>query len=471
MKKIEDSLTKNWRFWRDDKGCRQFMAIFKEKTMKKTSTSELKKILSSDSDIIDTEIEKVVTDSRKIEKNALFVAIKGEKFDGHNFVAKALEEGCALAVVEHLVGNAPANRQLVVEDTLEAYGKLGAYNRESFKGKIIGLTGSAGKTTTKEEIKYLLSSFGKVYATGGNHNNHIGVPQTLLEMDMSADYAVIEMGMSSKGEISRLTSYVKPDVALVTNVYPMHIEFFESFEGIAEAKAEIFEGLPKNGTAIINEDTNFANILEKRAREHVKNVVFFGKNNHFDGKLELSEDGEIQRYNAWAALKVAEVLGLDCQKAADKLKDFGALDGRGKKHIVNLTKGGQFMLIDDSYSGQPEAMRIAIKSLDKMECRGRKIAVLGKMAELGDFSKKEHIAVGKVLADTNIDIVVGVKPETKDILAQLPERVEQYYFDNKDGLAEFLLNKLLQNGDILLIKGARYSSELYKVTDELLKGL
>lgn len=439
--------------------------------MKKITTNELKKIISSDSSVIETEVEKVITDSRKIEKRALFLAIKGENFDGHNFVAKALEDGCALAIVDHLVEDAPANRQLVVKDTLEAYGKLGAYNRKSFKGKVIGLTGSAGKTTTKEEIKYMLSAFGKVYATGGNHNNHVGVPQTLLEIDMSADYAVVEMGMSSKGEISKLTSWVKPDIALVTNVYPMHIEFFDSFEGIAEAKAEIFESLPVNGTAIINEDTNFADILEKRAREHVKNVLFFGKDNHFNGKLELEEDGEIQRYNAWAALKVAEALGLDCQKAADVLKDFGALDGRGKKHILSLPRGGKYTLIDDSYSGQPEAMRIAIKSLNKMEAWGRKIAVLGKMAELGDFSRKEHIEVGKVLADTDIDVVVGVKPETKDILAQLPERMKQYYFENKEGLADFLLNKLLQNGDILLIKGARYSSELYKVTDELLKGL
>ena len=439
--------------------------------MEKISSAKLKEILSCDSEVVDTEIEKVITDSRKIEQGALFVAIVGEKFDGHNFVAKALEDGCALAIVDHRIENAPANRQLVVKDTLEAYGRLGAYNRKNFKGKVIGLTGSAGKTTTKEEIKYMLSAFGKVYATGGNHNNHVGVPQTLLEIDMSADYAVVEMGMSSKGEISRLTSWVKPDIALVTNVYPMHIEFFDSFEGIAEAKAEIFESLPANGTAIINEDTNFADILEKRARERVKKVLLFGKNNHFGGKLELQEDGEIQRYNAWAALKVAEALGLDCQKAADVLRDFGALDGRGKKHLLSLPMGGKYTLIDDSYSGQPEAMRIAIKALAKMECSGRKIAVLGKMAELGDFSKQEHIEVGKVLADTDIDVVVGVKPETKDILAQLPERMTQYYFDNKDGLAEFLRNKLLQNGDILLIKGARYSSELYKVTDELLKGL
>ena len=184
----------------------------------------------------------------------------------------------------------------------------------------------------------------------------------------------------------------------------------------------------------------------------------------------MEQDGEIQRYNAWAALSVAQALKLDLNKAAAALKDFGALDGRGKKHILNLSASGTYTLIDDSYSGQPEAMKIAIKSLDEMPCKGRKIAVLGKMAELGNTSKAQHIAIGKLLAETGIDIVVGVCPEMKDMLAQLPDRIEQYYFENKEGIAEFLKNKLLQNNDILLIKGARYSSELYKVTDTLLKG-
>ncbi|MBR5483013.1 MAG: UDP-N-acetylmuramoyl-tripeptide--D-alanyl-D-alanine ligase [Alphaproteobacteria bacterium] len=434
------------------------------------SSEKLVEILQSKSKVISTEINQIITDSRKAEPGSLFVAIKGENFDGHQFVKDVFEKGCELAVVSHIIEGLPAEKQIVVDDTVDAFGKIGAYNRSLFKGKVIGLTGSAGKTTTKEEIKFALSVFAKTYATGGNHNNHIGVPQSLLEMDMDAEYAVIEMGMSSKGEISKLVSYVKPDIALVTNVYPMHIEFFENFEGIAEAKAEIFEGLRENGVAIINEDTNFANILEKRASEHGAKVIKFGKNTHYDGVLELEQDGEIQQYNAWAALRVVEALGLDCDKAANALKNFGALDGRGKKHQLKLPNGDVYTLIDDSYSGQPEAMKIAVKSLSKLPCNGRKIAVLGKMAELGDTSKEQHISVGKIVAESNIDIVIGIKPEMKDMLAQLPEHIQQYYFDNKDGLADFLQNKLLQNNDILLIKGARYSSELYKVTDELLKG-
>lgn len=438
--------------------------------MQKIASDQLRKVVGSKSVTKSTIITKVITDSRKAEKGALFVAIKGDKFDGHDFVVDVLENGCELVMVERLLPHVAADRQIVVPSTIEAYGRIAAYNRQQFKGVVIGLTGSSGKTTTKEELKHVLSAFGKTYATSGNHNNHIGVPQTLLDMDMDADYAIVEMGMSSKGEISQLTSYVKPDIALVTNVYPMHIEFFESFEAIAKAKAEIFEGLTSNGIAIINADTNFADILQKQAQKYTDKIITFGKNNHYTGRLELEQDGEIQRYNAWAVLKVVEALGLDCAKAAETLKTFGALEGRGKKHILPLPSGGCYTLIDDSYSGQPEAMKIAIKSLSEMPCKGRKIALLGKMAELGATSLKQHIAIGKLVADCKIDIVIGVKPEMKDMLAQLPATTEQYYFDSREGVVEFLQNKLLQKDDILLIKGARYSSELYKVTEALLKG-
>ena len=439
--------------------------------MERISSEELLAVVGSFSDVVETEISEVITDSRQIVEGCLFVAVKGEKFDGHDFVGQALDKGAELVLVEHLVEGVAADRQIVVDDVLDAFGKIGSYNRSKFKGVVIGLTGSAGKTTTKEEIKFALSHFGSVYATAGNHNNHIGVPMSLCEMDMNADFAVIEMGMSSKGEISRLTSFVKPDIALVTNVYPMHIEFFENFEGIAEAKAEIFEGLKKGGIAIINEDTNFADILEKRAHEHGAKVMKFGRNDHYQGEIKLQQDGEAQLYNAWATLKVIEALKLDTAKAAAALKDFGALDGRGKMHRLKLPQGGTFTLIDDSYSGQPEAMKLAIDSLDKMKCDGRKIAVLGKMAELGSTSEERHREIGERLSGSTVDVAVGVCPEMKNMLSCLRPEQKQYYFENKDGLAAFLINNLLQNNDILLIKGARYSSKLYQVTEELLKGL
>ena len=437
--------------------------------MQKINSQKLCEVVHSSSKVIDTDIVNVVTDSRIAKEGDLFIAIKGEKNDGHLFVADVLAKGANLVVVDHLIEDVPENRQIVVSDTIKAYGQIGAYNRSLFKGVVIGLTGSAGKTTTKEEIKFVLSKFGKVYATSGNFNNHIGVPATLCNMDMSADYAVVEMGMSAKGEIENLVSYVEPDVAIITNVYPMHIEFFPNFEGIAEAKAEIFKHLKKGGLAIINEDTNFVSLLEKRALENGAKVVKFGKENHPDVVLNLQDRGEHNYYNAWCVLSLINALGLDVNVTAEHLSDFGALPGRGAKHILGLPGGGTYTLIDDSYSGQPEAMKIAIETLSNMPAKGRKIVVLGKMAELGETSKARHEEIGKVLATSTIDIVIGVCPEMKDMLAQLPKEKEQYYFENKDGLDDFLINKLLQNNDIVLIKGARYSSKMYQVTDALLE--
>lgn len=436
--------------------------------MQEISARKLKEILGSTSEPINVSINRVSTDSRNVDEKSVFIALKGEKFDAHNFAKDVYEKGCPLVVVNHLIDGVPAQNQLVVNDTLEAYGKIGAYNRSLFKGKVIGLTGSSGKTTTREEIAFLLSKFAKVYSTAGNHNNFVGVPQSLCDLDMSADYAVLEMGMSAKGEISALTAMIKPDIAVVTNVYPMHIEFFENFEGIAHAKAEIFEGLKTGGIAVINEDTNFADILLNEANKKTTNILTFGKNHHPAAEFETQENGEHHIYNAWCALSVIEALGLDVEKAASYIKDFGALEGRGKKHILPC-KDGSYTLIDDSYSGQPEAMMLAIKSLSESKTCGRKIAVLGKMAELGETSKARHIEVGKLLANSNIDVVVGVCPETKDMLAQLPAKIERYYFENKDKVADFLLEKLLQKNDTVLIKGARYSSKLYQVTARLLQ--
>ena len=436
--------------------------------MIKINLKKLAEIVNSASEVVDCAIENVCTDSRSVRPGDLFVAIRGENFDAHDFVPEVFTKGAAAAIVEHPVAGVPAERLIVVKNSLHAYGLIGAYVRSLFKGTVIGLTGSAGKTTTKEELKFVLSLFGKVYATEGNHNNNVGVPLTLCNMDMSADYAVIEMGMSAKGEIEELVSFVRPDIALITNVYPMHIEFFPNFEGIAEAKAEIFTGLKPGGTAIINEDTNFAALLEKRARERTDKIVWFGKKTHPDVPLELEGIGEHHFYNAWCALSVVDVLGLDIVRAAAALKNFGAPDGRGKMHKLRCP-GGFYTLVDDSYSGQPEAMKIALEALGQMKTSGRKIAVLGKMAELGETSRERHIEIGRTAAAAGIDVVVGVCPEMKDMLAQLPPSVEQYYFENKDGLDEFLLNKLLQNNDIVLIKGARYSSKLYQVTESLIK--
>lgn len=436
--------------------------------MKEINSKKLAQVVKSVSQVIDVTIKNIVTNSREIVRRDTFLALKGEKFDGHDFARQAFENGAEVLIVSRRIDQVPEDRQILVEDTAEAYGLAGRYNRSLFKGKVIALTGSAGKTTTKEELKFVLSQYGKTYATSGNFNNFSGVPRTLLDLDLSADYAIIEMGMSAKGEIAKLVSYTEPDMAVVTNVYPMHIEFFENFEGIAEAKAEIFGGLKSGGVAIINADTNFANILERRALEHRATVCKFGKGYSERFHFDLAQPGEHLLYNAWCVLTVVQALGLDLKKAEVALPQFGALPGRGKQWKLK-EKFGTYTLVDDSYSGQPEAMKLAIKSLDLMPGNGRKIVVLGKMAELGDTSKARHIEIGQAVAKSSVDIAIGVCEEMKDMLAQLPAEKQQFYFEKKDGLDEFLRNKLLQNNDIVLIKGARYSSELYKIAESLIK--
>jgi len=427
--------------------------------------SEIAEILGVKEKVADVEICEVSTDSRRVNEQTLFIALKGEKFDGHDFILDVLKKG-AFVVSEKEIEGADKDRVLKVEDTLKAFGKLAQYNRRQYKGTVIGLTGSSGKTTTKEELKAALSQYAPTYATSANFNNFIGVPRSLLDIDMNSSYAIIEMGMSALGEIDYLVHLVEPDVALITNVYPMHLEFLKTTENIAKAKSEIFLGLKEEGVAIYNEDALHAGILQKAAQKATSNVRTFGKKHHADVKLELKESGEHYQYNAWAVLSVIEALGLPLKPAVEAINAFGAPEGRGKKYQINLN-GKKILLIDNSYSGGPDATVMAVNSLGALEVKGRKIAVLGKMAELGDYTKEAHERVGVSLRENHIDVVVGVCEETKDILKELDAHTEQYYFADINGVSAFLQNDLLKDGDAVLIKGSHYSSQVYKAANEL----
>ena len=422
---------------------------------------KIAEILGYEGEVSDIEIREVSTDSRKVDGHTLFIALKGEKFDGHNFIADVLKSGGAMAVSEKKIDGVDEKKVIIVKDTLKALGKLAQYNRRQYKGTVIALTGSSGKTTTKEELKAALSKYAKTYATSGNFNNFIGVPRSLLDIDMDAKYAIIEMGMSARGEIDYLTKLTEPDVALVTNVYPMHLEFLGTLENIAKAKAEIFSGLRAGGTAVINEDTAYAEILEAEAQKFAKTLIKFGKNRHPAVTLCLSEDGEAFLYNAWAVLSVLQALGLELEKGVEAVNAFSAPEGRGKKFLLNLN-GKKVILIDNSYSGGPDATVMAVHALGKMPAKGRKIALIGKMAELGNYTKEAHIRVGRALRENNIDIVIGVCAETRDMLNELSASQEQHYFETIEGVSDFLLSEL-QDGDVVLVKGSHYSSQVYKV--------
>jgi UDP-N-acetylmuramoyl-tripeptide--D-alanyl-D-alanine ligase len=429
-------------------------------------SNKIAEILGYNKEVFEADIVDVSTDSRTIDSRSLFVAIRGEKFDGHNFIKDVLEKGAPLVVAEFLPDGVDASKVIVVDDTLKALGKIANYNRRQFKGKVIALTGSSGKTTTKEELKVALSSFGKTYATKANFNNHIGVPRSLLDIDMSAEYVIIEMGMSAPNEIRQLVEMTEPDMAVVTNVLPMHIEFLGSIENIARAKAEIFSGLKKDGVAIFNQDTNCADILRAEALRFTTNVLEYGEKNHVGAEFEVEDEARHSYYNGWAVLEVVKALGLDVNIGAKAISGFGALEGRGKKYNLEIN-GKKVVLIDNSYSAGPDATVLAVESLGKMKNLGRKIALIGKMAELGDYTVEAHKRVGVALQNNNIDVVIGVCEETKIILAELGSEVEKYYFDNIEGLSEFLLSEILRDGDVILIKGSHYSSQVYKVANDL----
>ncbi len=431
-----------------------------------------------------SKIKTISTDSRTAGQGDLFIAIVGEKFDGHNFVADVIARGAEFAIVSKPIDNVPTDKQIIVPDTKKAYLEIGEYMRNKLSElKVIALTGSAGKTTTKEMLKHVLSKFANVYATHANFNNDIGVAKTLCEIPSDAQIAIVEIGMSHTGEIANIVPHVRPDVAIVTNIYPMHLENFADISGIANAKAEIFAGLKQGGTAIINADTDCADVLISAAPS---NTILYGEKDlinvselenqtnvvaNIDSKeieFTLPMIGNHNVYNALCVLSAVNSLGFDTEIAAAALAEFSALPGRGKVHHLSLPNGGKWTLIDESYSAQPESLKLAIKNLDRMQAK-RKVAVIGKMAEIGDQSEQMHREIGQLIAKTNIDLVVGVCSETKDILNQLPESIKQYYFENTDGLENFLLNELLNDGDVVLIKGSHYGSKLFAVVEKLLK--
>ena len=434
--------------------------------MKPLTTQQIKNILNITQQIAPSTITDISTDSRKINSSTLFIALKGEKFDGHDFIKDVLSKGAPLTISDHPIEGTDPTRVIIVKDTLKPFGQLASYNRSLYKGTVIALTGSSGKTTTKELLKQTLSNYGKTYATSGNFNNHIGVPRSLLDIDMDAKFTIIEMGMSARGEISYLTSLTKPDIALITNVYPMHIEFLKTIENIALAKAEIYEGLSSEGIAIYNKDATLSQILQQQASKYTSNILTYSNEDDILSSLTLEDNAPHHKSNASAVLKVLDALNLPKEKSFNTLNSFTAPEGRGKKHNLTINNKN-ITLIDDSYSGQPDAMKLAIKSLSALKTNGRKIALLGKMSELGDYSITAHKEVGQTLKQENIDIVIGVCQETKDILSELSPSTKRYYFEDYTNVANFLINELLQDNDTILIKGSHYSSKVYMVASAL----
>ncbi|MBB6412029.1 UDP-N-acetylmuramoylalanyl-D-glutamyl-2,6-diaminopimelate--D-alanyl-D-alanine ligase [Mesorhizobium sangaii] len=427
-------------------------------------------------------ISGISIDSRTLQPGDAFFAIKGETMDGHDFATAAIKAGAGVLVVAE--GKLPSLGRLtapiiVVEDVLAALEKLGAAARARSEAKIIAVTGSAGKTTTKEALRHVLSAVGKVHASAQSFNNHWGVPLTLARMPIDCDYAVFEIGMNHPDEIRPLVKMVRPHVAIVTMIAAAHLGFFRNLDEIARAKAEIFEGLEPEGAAILNRDDGRWKLLDKMAHAAgVEHVYGFGENARSTFRLvkcELHADhsditarigghevtarvgapGRHMVQNVLAVLGAAHLVGADLDRAALALADLSAERGRGKRHVLRLP-GGPITLIDESYNANPASMGAAMALLNATPVtgEGRRIAVLGDMLELGDHSAKLHAALADLIVGTGTQTVFLGGPEMRALAERLPGEIRTEYRAGVEELKPVLL-AALKPGDVVMIKSSK----------------
>ena len=431
-------------------------------------------------------VDGVSIDSRTVEPGDLFVAISGPNFDGHDFVSDALSRGAAAAMVHREAADitpAPAEDAplLLVNDTTAALEDLGRSARIRMNGKIIAVTGSVGKTGTKEGLRLALSDQGLTHASEGNLNNHWGLPLSLSRMPGDSAYGIFELGMHRAGEIERLTAITRPHVAVITTVAEVHSEFFARLEDIADAKAEIFSGLEPGGVAVINRDIGvYPRLADAAARSPAGKVVTFGEADDADVRLldfklnaggsevEVDAMGRKIAYrigvpgrhwvtNSLGVLGVVWAAGGDIEQAAESLTDLRGLPGRGDRHTVGIASGS-FILIDESYNASPTSMTAAIEVLGQAapDTAGRRIAVIGDMLELGTRSAELHAGLLGPLVENHIDLVFTTGQYTTHLWEVLPEKMRGGHAPTAEKLSP-MVSSSLAPGDVVMVKGSHGS--------------
>jgi len=435
------------------------------------------------------EVTGVTFDSREVGPGDLFIAMPGTVHDGHEFVPQAIASHAAGLIVSRPI-NHP---HVLVGDTARALQDLGRASRERSGATIIGVTGSVGKTSTKEAIYAALERWqpGKVHRSVKSYNNHTGVPLSLARMPRETAYAVLEMGMNAKGEIAVLTRLVRPHVAVVTAIAPAHIENLGSEEAIADAKAEIFEGLEADGVAIIPNDSPHRDRLVRAARRHADRIVTFGTGDadvhalhavradnggslitasllDSDVTFTISQRGEHWVSNALAVLAVVEAIGGDAALAGLALADLGGIKGRGERHQIRVD-GGEALLIDESYNANPASMAATLKSLGEEVGAERRIAVLGPMRELGEHADQLHADLAPSVIAAKVDELVLVGADMRPLEQALDGQVHVTNVADAAQAAD-ALSRLLRPGDAVLVKASN-SVGLGRVVDRLTKGM
>jgi len=422
----------------------------------------------------------VSTDSRTINESELFIALKGDRFDGHDFLETAFARGAAAAIIsaqEAQKRNLHGPRYIVVADTLRALGDLARAYRERMSAQVIAVTGSNGKTTVKNLVYEVISRDGQALKSQGNLNNLVGLPLSIFQLRDHHKSAVFELGMSARGEIARLGEIAHPDIAVITNVGPVHLEFLGSIEEVANAKREILPQIRHNGTLIINGDDEF---LSGKLWKTPNRTIRFGlepsneinpQDLRFDGDqlpsfsvggypVELKLPGICNVYNALAAIAVAGALGIGESKAADAVSSY--LPEGMRSEIVHLHG---ITLIVDCYNANPVSTRSTLETLSRIECGGRRIAVLGDMLELGEKGKFYHQDTGKHARQLGIDTIFGYGTLTKSTVESFGRGAR--HFDTKEGLSRELID-FINKGDVILFKGSR-GMALEEVVDAVKK--
>ncbi|MEE2695193.1 MAG: UDP-N-acetylmuramoyl-tripeptide--D-alanyl-D-alanine ligase [Pseudomonadota bacterium] len=431
----------------------------------------------------------VSIDSRTIKQGDLYIPIKGEKFDGHDFIDEALKKGASASLIKFNHRKSfKINQPLIyVKDTKESLAKLASYSRQRIKKlTTICITGSSGKTTLKEWVYKIIKNSRETYSNSGNLNNDIGMPLTLVNMPKKTEVCILELGMNSPGEIKRLAKIAKPNISIITNIGSAHSGNFKKLDQIAKEKSDIFSFLDSKGIAIIPRENKYFNMILKKAKKRTKKIYSFGSSEKCQIRMQedqrkkgfwnfrifnkvLKIENKIFFLN-WATnialvLGLARILKIKSNNIILKIKELRPINGRGNYSKIRIQKKS-IILIDESYNSSPESLIRSIKNLSNFNSKhSRRICVIGDMLELGVMSEKMHLSIVKTLEKNKPDIVITVGVFSRVIFDNLSGKFKKFHYKNYKNVLNKLLN-IIKNKDIIMIKGSN-STNLHLVSKGL----
>ena len=429
------------------------------------------------------ECKGIEIDSRKVRKGDLFFPLPGKKLDGHNFIKEAIDRGAEATLIKKgFEENNSEFNNLIVEDVIESLYRLAKESitsaKKLYNTTFVAITGSSGKSSTKEIMRKACNSVVNAYANPDSYNNHIGVPYSLANIPRHTNCAILELGMNNFDEIKKLSILIKPFISIITNISSAHIGNFNSIQDIVKAKSEIFYGMDKSGFAILNRDQKFYKFIKDIAsKEGIKNIITFGENKNSDvylrsrkilnvgqalevsvfGKtyiFEINIDGAHQAQNCLSVIAALKVMDYDMEKALTGLSNIDLLPGRGIKHKIYINNQESW-LIDDTYNANPSSVEASLKSLKELSKGNRNVLVIGDMRELGNFSKELHQTIANLIIKLNTTLVFCVGYETQVIYKSIKNDSQAYWFKEISEMKKENYIDLLEPSDFILIKGSR----------------